>query len=144
MTSAGDLLLGGVTAVAINGQAVLLEGPPGSGKSSLALALIDRGAGLIGDDGVRLSRSGAGLTASPPPHTAGLLEVRNLGLITLDAITAPLALILQLDASADRYPETVARRTLLDVQVPLLPFRAGDAVQALRAEWALRLHGLAR
>jgi len=37
------------TAVAINGRAVLIEGPPGAGKSTLALALIDRGAVLVGD-----------------------------------------------------------------------------------------------
>ncbi|HQA17982.1 MAG TPA: serine kinase, partial [Novosphingobium sp.] len=40
------------TCVAIKGRALLIEGPPGSGKSSMALALIDRGAALIGDDGV--------------------------------------------------------------------------------------------
>jgi chloramphenicol 3-O-phosphotransferase len=31
------------SAVVIDGRALLIEGPPGSGKSSLALALIDRG-----------------------------------------------------------------------------------------------------
>ena len=46
------------TAVEIGGRALLIEGPPGSGKSSLALALIDRGARLIGDDSVMLEVSG--------------------------------------------------------------------------------------
>ena len=55
------------TCVAIGGRAVLIEGEPGSGKSSLALALIDRGAALIGDDGVRLELRGNRLYASPPP-----------------------------------------------------------------------------
>lgn len=36
------------TCVAIGGRGVLIEGLPGSGKSSLALALIDRGAQLVG------------------------------------------------------------------------------------------------
>ena len=48
-------VLANVTAVAIGGRALLIDGPPGSGKSSLALALIDRGALLIGDDAVHLS-----------------------------------------------------------------------------------------
>ncbi|MFZ5795407.1 MAG: HPr kinase/phosphorylase, partial [Pseudomonadota bacterium] len=38
------------TAVAIGSHAVLLMGPSGSGKSDLALRLIDRGANLISDD----------------------------------------------------------------------------------------------
>ena len=67
--------------VAIGGRAVLIEGPPGSGKSSLALALIDRGAVLVGDDGVALAARDGRLFASPPPNIAGLLEVRNVGLL---------------------------------------------------------------
>ena len=73
------------TCVAIDGRGVLIRGAPGSGKSSLALALIDRGAVLVGDDGVELSPQGEQLHASPPPNTAGLLEVRNVGLIKLPA-----------------------------------------------------------
>ena len=38
------------SAVAIDGNGVLLLGPAGSGKSDLALRLIDRGAKLICDD----------------------------------------------------------------------------------------------
>ena len=56
-------------AVAIGGCGLLIEGAPGSGKSSLALALIDRGAALIGDDGVALSLRGGRLWAAPPPNT---------------------------------------------------------------------------
>ena len=46
------------TAVAIDGQAVLLRGPSGSGKSDLALRLIDAGARLVADDQSELSRRG--------------------------------------------------------------------------------------
>ena len=38
------------TCVEINGEAILIKGDPGVGKSSLALQLIDRGALLIADD----------------------------------------------------------------------------------------------
>ena len=37
-------VLANVTAVVVDGQVLLIEGPPGAGKSALALALIDRGA----------------------------------------------------------------------------------------------------
>ena len=57
VSSASDPLFQ-ASAVAINGRALLIEGEPGAGKSSLALALIDRGAQLIGDDGVALRRVG--------------------------------------------------------------------------------------
>lgn len=144
MSGREELLLPGTTAVAIDGRALLIEGEPGSGKTSLALALIDRGATLIGDDGVRVVRSEDVLLAEPPPNIAGLLEVRNVGLITLPVTTAPVALILRLDPRAPRLPDPVTHRDLLDTAIPLLPFRAGDAVQALRAEHALRLHGLRR
>lgn len=137
------MLLGGTTAVAVQGRALLIEGNPGSGKSSLALALIDRGAVLIGDDGVLLTRRGAALLATPPPRIEGLLEIRGVGLARVPTASAAAALILRLDPGADRFPEEAARRELLGVAVPVLPFRAGDAVQALRAEYALRMHGLA-
>ncbi|MEE4206306.1 MAG: serine kinase [Erythrobacter sp.] len=136
------------SAVAIAGRAVLIEGKPGSGKSSLALALIDRGAGLIGDDGVTLSRGAdGGLIAAPPPHIAGLIEVRGIGIVQLEpAPPAPVALILALPSPGDpppeRLPERIAVRTLHECEVPVLPFDPGVIAPALRAEWALRLHGL--
>ncbi|MEE1878335.1 HPr kinase/phosphorylase [Altererythrobacter litoralis] len=137
-----DLLVQ-ATAVAIGGRALLLEGAPGSGKSSLALALIDRGAQLIGDDGVRLLREGDSVAASPPPNIAGKLEIRGVGIVDLPTTSAPLALILTLEAEAPRFPDPVETRDVLGLAIPLLRFRPGDAIQALRAEWALLVHGLA-
>lgn len=133
------------SAVAISGHAVLIEGSPGSGKSSLALALIDRGAQLIGDDAVALSRADDRLIASPPPTIAGLLEVRGVGLIRLPvASLTPVALILTLGgAQGDRLPEALPRRAVLGVDVPVLAFDPGRIAPAIRAEWALRQHGLA-
>lgn len=143
MSTEREILLGAVSAVAMAGRAVLIEGEPGSGKSSLALALIDRGAVLIGDDGLILQRRGETLLAAPPPHIVGLLEVRNVGLVRFPVASAPVALILRLDPAAPRFPEQVPRRDTLGVAVPIISFRPGDAVQALRAEHALRMHGLA-
>lgn len=133
------------TAVAIGGRALLIEGPPGSGKSSLALALIDRGAGLIGDDAVTLAPSAGRLIASPPPNIAGLLEVRGVALVQLAvAGPAPVALILSLGtADPERLPESpLPTRLIAGVAVPLLAFDPGPIAPAPRAEWALRMHGL--
>jgi len=135
-------VLANVTAVAIGGRALLIEGMPGSGKSSLALALIDRGACLIGDDAVSLTVAGDAVIAAPPPNTAGLCGVRNVGIIEMPTTEAPVALVLALDPAAARFPLEIGARSLLEVDIPLLPFAPGDATQALRAEYALAMHGL--
>lgn len=130
------------SAVAIGGRALLILGPPGAGKTSLALALIDRGATLIGDDGIALARTGNRVIASPPPNIAGLLEVRNVGIITLPTASAPVALALELSRDAPRHVEAAKTLMLEGAGVPSLAFFPGDAIQALRAEWALQVHGL--
>ncbi len=131
-----------VTAVAVGGRALLITGAPGSGKSALALSLIDRGATLIGDDAVTLDRQADFLIAGPPPNTAGMLEIRNVGIVQMSVTSAPVALVLSLHADAARYPLEVGTTRLEGVDIPILPFAAGDAAQALRAEYALSLQGL--
>ncbi|TMM49102.1 serine kinase [Qipengyuania marisflavi] len=135
-------MLANVTGVAISGRALLIEGAPGSGKSALALALIDRGAVLIGDDAVSTALRGGAVWATPPPNTAGLIEIRNVGIARMPTTEAPIALVLTLDPAAPRFPLELAAREICGVAIPALPFAPGDAAQALRAEHALQIHGL--
>ncbi len=72
--------------VAIGGRGVLLLGGSGSGKSDLALQLIDAGAQLVGDDQVVITKEGDGLVAAPAPKLEGLVEARGMGLLTLDYV----------------------------------------------------------
>lgn len=141
MSGAGPIPRANVTCVAIDGRGVLIEGPPGSGKSTLALMLIDRGAVLVGDDGVLLEARAEAPWAHPAETIRGLLEIRGAGIVTLPCASARLALILRLDPAAPRLPEP-APVFVLGVPLPALAFRPGDPAQALRAEHALRLHGL--
>lgn len=129
--------------VAIDGRALLIEGPPGSGKSSLALALIDRGAVLVGDDGVLLEACDGNLLARPHPETRGLIEVRNVGLVSLPVREdVPVALVIRLDEAAPRFLDEAESCELAGIELPLLRLWPGSPVLHLRAELALRRYGL--
>ncbi|QHQ37100.1 HPr kinase/phosphorylase [Algicella marina] len=67
------------SAVAFGDRAVLILGPSGSGKSSLALELMALGAELIGDDQI-LAEDGR---LSPAPGLEGLIEARGVGILRL-------------------------------------------------------------
>lgn len=136
-------LIANIGAVAIGNRALIIAGAPGIGKSSLALALIDRGAVLIGDDGLQLEQVGDRLIANPPPRTAGLIEVRNLGLVTMPTRSAvPAALIVRLDLAAQRFVEHAEEEQLVGVPLPLIRLWPDSPVLALKAELALDRHGL--
>ncbi|MEO1220324.1 MAG: HPr kinase/phosphatase C-terminal domain-containing protein [Pseudomonadota bacterium] len=131
------------SAVAIGDIALAIEGPPGSGKSSLSLALIDRGARLIGDDAVTLTKQEDRLIASPPPNIEGMIELRGIGLIDMPlAQPCPLGLILSLGVGGERLPESVPKRQVLGLEIPCLPFYPGSLAPAVRAEMALAKHAL--
>jgi HPr kinase/phosphorylase len=68
------------TTVDLEGRGVLILGPSGSGKSDLALRLIDGGAVLVADDQTELAAEDGRLVARPPAAIAGLLEVRGVGI----------------------------------------------------------------
>lgn len=134
--------LANVTAVAVSGRGVLIAGPPGSGKSSLALELIDRGAVLIGDDGVALETEADRLIALPHPETEGLIEIRNVGLVEMATATAPVALLVTLAKDPPRLPLGPDRREIAGHPIPELRMFPAKLALALRVEAGLRLHGL--
>jgi HPr kinase/phosphorylase len=124
------------TSVAWKQAALLLRGPSGSGKSDLALRLIEAGAGLIADDQTCLAMRKGRLTASAPPPIAGLLEIRGIGIVQVAAARAtPLVLVvdLVLPENLTRSPRA-SHCTYLGVTLPrifLAPFEA-SAVAKLR------------
>ncbi|MFO1209558.1 MAG: serine kinase [Amaricoccus sp.] len=119
--AAADSLTVHGSAVAFAGRGILILGASGAGKSQLALGLIGRGAALVADDRVVLTRRGAALVATAPAAIAGLVEARGLGILRLPAVPeAPLALVLDLDRpAAARMPQPVAI-TYLGVETELI------------------------
>ena len=123
--------------VALGGGALLIEGPPGSGKSSLALALIDRGAVLIGDDGVLIEARDGVLIAASHPATAGFVEVRNLGLLRFPiAPPALVGLVVRVDPEAPRYVEKPEGTELLGLALPMIRLTPHDPILPIKAELA--------
>ena len=72
--------------VELAGAGILLRGPSGSGKSDLALRLIDSGARLVADDRTDLVVEDGRLIASSPAPIAGKLEVRGVGILALPVV----------------------------------------------------------
>lgn len=84
---------------------VLLLGESGSGKSDLALRLIERGAQLVSDDRTYIFIEDNALFARAPASLAGLMEVRSVGIVALPfAQQARIALAVQMARSTERLP----------------------------------------
>ena len=123
--------------VAIDGRGVLIAGPSGSGKSDLALRLIDRGATLVSDDYTELSQVGRSLHANAPATIAGKIEVRALGICALPHVEgAPVALFVAADPAPERMPEP-ATMTVAGVELPLLALALTEPSAPLKVELAL-------
>jgi HPr kinase/phosphorylase len=134
------------TAIAFSDFGVLIQGPPGSGKSSLALQLIDQtgyGLGtiplkteLVSDDQVVIEPQTDCLILSPPPALAGLLEIRGYGILKTPFRTSVrLKLIATLNdvTKLQRLPEEQDQTvTLHSVRVPVLRLPANDPSSAAR------------
>lgn len=131
------------TTVASDGRAVLITGPSGSGKSDLALRLLDRGFALVSDDQTIVRRDGNRLLATAPATTAGKLEVRGLGIVEVEvASDAPVALVIELRSDIQRMPDDNRERLILGVGVPLISIDATTASAPSKVALALDRLGL--
>ena len=101
------------SAVLIGARAVLIRGAAGSGKSSLALAVIQAGQNgtfpftrLVGDDRMHVEAAHGRLLVRPAETLAGLIEVRGLGIrrVPFERLAA-VGLVIDLGAlDAERLP----------------------------------------
>jgi serine kinase of HPr protein (carbohydrate metabolism regulator) len=129
--------------VATEGRAVLIAGPSGSGKSDLALRLLDRGFTLVSDDQTIIKRDGDRLIASAPPTIAGKLEIRGIGIVDMDVVgDLPVALLVELTSEIQRLPDDSRERPLLGVRIPLISIDAMTASAPSKVALALDRMGL--
>jgi len=128
--------------VAIGGRAVLLSGRSGTGKSDLALRLIDRGAELVSDDYTEVRRRDRKLYATAPARIVGKIEVRGIGIVDMPHLAeAEIALLIDLDGTVERMPEAATRR-LAGIEVPVFTLAPLEASAPIKVE--LLLKALAR
>jgi serine kinase of HPr protein (carbohydrate metabolism regulator) len=127
------------SSVSIDGKIVLISGRSGSGKSDLALRLLDRGAMLISDDYTLVSRVDGGLIASAPETIAGKIEVRGVGLVDWPAgDPGPVALMVVLDAPVSRMPDEMIHRTVAGVEVPVFALAGLEPSAPIKVELLVR------
>lgn len=131
------------TTVSIDGHGVLISGPSGSGKSDLALRLIDRGATLVADDQTLVRAEAGAALASAPATIAGKLEVRGLGIMVFEhEADVPLSLFISLTETVERMPEPRTRR-IAGIELPDLILDPRPASAPIKVELIVRQKELA-
>jgi HPr kinase/phosphorylase len=126
------------TGICINGQGVIIIGPSGSGKSDLALRLIDRGATLISDDRIIINIRDNGITLNQAPNIEGKLEVRGIGILCILATNnIPLRMLVDLNAKVERLPDQPAYQQIAGISLPCIAISGFEASAPIKVELAL-------
>lgn len=129
--------------VALNGHAVIISGPSGSGKSDLTLRLLDHGFILVSDDRTIVHRDGDRLVASAPATIKGKLEVRGIGIVDVNSVDdIPVGLVVELTNTIQRMPDDGQERLILGVHIPLINVDAMTASAPSKVAMALDRLGL--
>lgn len=129
--------------VAKDGRAILISGRSGSGKSDLALRLIDRGADLVSDDYTIVRRVGGKLVATAPENIRNKLEIRGLGILEFEIVAdVPICLMVELSTEVERMPQMPGFIAIAGMQLPSVRLNSLEASAPVKVEVALAEFGL--
>jgi len=129
--------------VALEGRAVMISGPSGSGKSDLALRLLDRGFILVSDDRTIMRKEGNKLLASAPDTIKGKLEIRGIGIVDVETVSdVPVALVVEITGEILRMPDDSRERIILGLPIPMINLDALTASAPSKVALALDRLGL--
>ena len=128
----------GLIAIRVGGywRGVLIEGPPGAGKSDLALRALEQGFSLVADDRVLLWTSAGRLFGRAPDTLRGLLEVRGLQVIGGPALPLAEVALAARCGAADRIPDS-RFADIAGVSVPLMDIDPREASAPAKLRRAL-------
>lgn len=114
------------TTVAVEGRGLLILGPSGSGKSSLALQLMAVGAVLVADDRTDVAVEDGRLIARAPQALRGRIEARGVGILNAPVSgPVPLALAVDLGRAEDQRLPPFRSHSVAGMSLPLVlgPYR---------------------
>lgn len=123
------------SAVLAGARAVLIRGPSGSGKSRLALAVIEAAragrlpfARLVADDRAHLSPASGRLLVRPAAALAGLIEMRGIGIVRIaHEPCAVVGIVVDLGAGAERMPAAEQQHAVIEgITLPRLAVAAAE------------------
>jgi len=128
------------TCVSLTGTGILIRGASGSGKSDLALRLIDQGAELVSDDYCEITVEHRRLMAATPATIAGKLEIRGVGIVKLphvEKVAVGLIVDLCKPTEIERLP-TTTNTVVENVALPWLKLDPFAASAAHKVRMAIR------
>ncbi len=135
------------TAVSYKNQAILIQGPAGIGKTTLALSLIEKGAILIGDDVVEIFIKNNKIYCKAKERLKGVVEVKGLGLIEGFKVSKSVPVLCVIRLQKKRSERLPKPKTIffLNKKIPVFDFCACNlgeisvlyAIRSLMGEFTL-------
>ena len=133
------------TLVVVADKGVLLVGKSGTGKSDLALRLIEQGkAVLVADDVVCIKKDCGHLYGRSDEKIAGMLEIYGLGIVQYpyqeEAIISLVAELVEAPEDVDRFPQKCTE-SILGLEIPKIALYAKHSSAVEKLCVGLRLYG---